>query len=63
MIAGGFVRWAVITLERRVALGEMSSFNGLSVSCDPPEPDGFDEVGLDMEDESCEDTEEYEEME
>lgn len=32
MEAGGFVRWAVITGERRLALGETSPFNGLSVA-------------------------------
>lgn len=31
MEAGGFVRWAVISRERRRALGEQSPFNGLSV--------------------------------
>jgi len=32
MTEGGFVRWAVLTDERRWALGEQSSFNGLSVA-------------------------------
>jgi len=31
MVAGGFVRWAVITTERRQALGEESPYNGLSI--------------------------------
>lgn len=32
MTEGGFVRWAVITLERRIAFGEVSAFNGLSIA-------------------------------
>lgn len=31
MTAGGFVRWAVLTDERRKELGETSSFNGRSI--------------------------------
>lgn len=31
MEAGGFVRWAVLTGERREALGETSPFNGRSI--------------------------------
>ena len=31
MEAGGFVRWAVITTERREAHGETSPFNGRSI--------------------------------
>lgn len=34
MEAGGFVRWAVLTDERRKAHGEQSPFNGLSVARD-----------------------------
>ena len=34
MTEGGFVRWAVLTTNRRRALGEPSSFNGLSVARD-----------------------------
>lgn len=32
MEAGGFVRWAVISYERRSALGEASPFNGQSIA-------------------------------
>lgn len=31
MEAGGFVRWAVLTTERRKELGETSPFNGRSI--------------------------------
>jgi hypothetical protein len=35
MLSGGYVRWAVISTSRRIALGEKSSYNGLSMTgCD-----------------------------
>lgn len=35
MVAGGFVRWAVLTWDRRSALGESSEFNGQSIDIEP----------------------------